>query len=423
MESREVAQDHPAAVRFHSLDILRGLIILVMLFVNDLAGVRDVPPWMEHIHPSTADGMTFVDVVFPAFLFIVGVSIPFAIGGRLERGVPPAAVWRHILTRTLSLLVIGVFMVNGETIAKDGPLPPALWGLLTYTGIALTWLALPRTWHGAGRTTIIVRGIGIALLVASFLLYRGNDATGPFQMRPQWWGILGLIGWAYLVACIVYLLCRGNLAGVVGAIGLLYCVAIAAAVGGLAWLSGIPVIAYLIKWVSVGEMLGSQAAITVSGVALGMMLAPGSSVTTPDARMRWAFFYGLALAVAGGLLHSAHDLHRVFIYNKNSATPPWCLVSSAITTWLWILVYGAVDVRPSRAPRLLVSGGQNALLAYVMAPLLNYLFDVLISTGMPPLYYILGRSFATGFWRSVVFAVGVLWAAGALQRRGIYLKL
>ncbi|MBN1892873.1 hypothetical protein JW906_00180, partial [bacterium] len=49
--------------RIWSIDVLRGLTILVMLFVNDVAGVKDAPAWMKHVSPSTADGMTFVDVV------------------------------------------------------------------------------------------------------------------------------------------------------------------------------------------------------------------------------------------------------------------------------------------------------------------------------------------------------------------------
>jgi predicted acyltransferase len=409
------------AERLESLDVLRALIILVMLFVNDLDGVSGVPAWMKHIEPSTADGMTFVDVVFPAFLFMVGVSIPFAIGGRLERGVPAATVWRHVLTRTLSLLVIGFYMVNGETVAKHGPLSPELWTLLTYAGIALTWLSLPPP---KGRVAVVAaRAVGIALLVASALLYRGNDATGPFQMRPQWWGILGLIGWAYLVACGVYVACRRNLAGVVGAIPLLYCLYVANAVGGLAWLAQVPVASWLTRWVSVGEMLGSQAAIAVAGVALGMALAPGSALTTRTARMRWAFLYGLALAAGGVLIHTAHDLHRAFIYNKNAATPPWCLVSSAITAWLWIVVYAASDARPLRWARVLVPAGQNALLAYILAPLVYAVIDVLGVAGLHTHYYALGRTFTHGFWRSVTFAVAVVWVAGVLQRRGVRLQL
>ena len=66
--------------RVASVDALRGLTILLMIFVNDLGPAA--PSWMHHIQPPRADGMTLADVVFPAFLFIVGVSIPLA----FERG-------------------------------------------------------------------------------------------------------------------------------------------------------------------------------------------------------------------------------------------------------------------------------------------------------------------------------------------------
>ncbi|HOC24585.1 MAG TPA: DUF5009 domain-containing protein, partial [bacterium] len=74
------------ANRIRSIDVARGLTVLVMLFVNDLAGVTGAPGWMKHISPSTADGYTFVDLVFPAFLFIVGLSLPIALEKRLGRG-------------------------------------------------------------------------------------------------------------------------------------------------------------------------------------------------------------------------------------------------------------------------------------------------------------------------------------------------
>ena len=71
--------------RLASLDAFRGFVILTMVFVNHLAGIRDVPGWMRHM-PEGAEGMTFVDVVFPAFLFIVGMAIPPALDRRRERG-------------------------------------------------------------------------------------------------------------------------------------------------------------------------------------------------------------------------------------------------------------------------------------------------------------------------------------------------
>ena len=70
-ESVEVSSDKPPTqgVRVISVDVLRGLTILLMIFVNDLG--PGAPSWMHHIQPPDADGMTLADVVFPAFLFIV----------------------------------------------------------------------------------------------------------------------------------------------------------------------------------------------------------------------------------------------------------------------------------------------------------------------------------------------------------------
>ena len=60
-------QENPSK-RILSIDIFRGLTILVMVFVNDLAGIKGLPWWNYHIPPGE-QGLTYVDVVFPAFLF------------------------------------------------------------------------------------------------------------------------------------------------------------------------------------------------------------------------------------------------------------------------------------------------------------------------------------------------------------------
>ena len=89
----------PATPRFASLDAFRGFVILTMIWVNYCAGIKGLPAWMEHA-PSDLDGYTFVDLVFPGFLFIVGMAIPFALGRRVAAGVSPLSLLPRIISRS-----------------------------------------------------------------------------------------------------------------------------------------------------------------------------------------------------------------------------------------------------------------------------------------------------------------------------------
>ena len=91
--------------------------MLLMIFVNDLWTLSNIPEWLGH-KDADDDGMGLADVVFPAFLFIVGLSIPHAIRARLKKGDSKLLILRHIIERTLALLIMGVFMVNLENLIR-----------------------------------------------------------------------------------------------------------------------------------------------------------------------------------------------------------------------------------------------------------------------------------------------------------------
>src|SRR4051812_33288091 len=91
-------EPQPQLRRFASVDCLRGVVMFIMLYVNDVAGVRGIPTWIKHYHPETANGMTLVDWVFGGFLFIVGLSIPLAFANRLARGDSILKLLLHVLT-------------------------------------------------------------------------------------------------------------------------------------------------------------------------------------------------------------------------------------------------------------------------------------------------------------------------------------
>src|SRR6478736_17222 len=160
--------------RILSIDAFRGITILVMIFVNELAGIHDIPQWMKHM-PRDADAMSFVDVVFPGFLFIVGMAIPFAINSRLAKGESFPQLQQHILFRTLGLLVLGVFMVNAEGGNYNEALMGIsinLWALLFLAAAILIW----KVYYTKNKMFVYtLRSIGFITLIILAIIFKGKN--------------------------------------------------------------------------------------------------------------------------------------------------------------------------------------------------------------------------------------------------------
>ena len=152
--------------RIASVDAMRGLTILLMVFVNDLG--KAAPSWMLHIQPPGADGMTLADIVFPLFLFIAGVSIPLAVDTARRRGMSPFTVVAHILTRTLGLLLMGLVGVN---LSEGTSMDPQLWGLLAYVAIILAWCIVP---NGPAGKRVALASLKVIGAIGLGLFYRNR---------------------------------------------------------------------------------------------------------------------------------------------------------------------------------------------------------------------------------------------------------
>jgi predicted acyltransferase len=94
--------------RLLSLDIFRGITIAGMILVNS-PGNNSSYAWLEH---SSWDGCTPADLVFPFFLFILGVSLVFSLTSCLERGMLKGKIVTKILKRTLIIFFLGL-VLNG----------------------------------------------------------------------------------------------------------------------------------------------------------------------------------------------------------------------------------------------------------------------------------------------------------------------
>ena len=197
--------------RILSIDIVRGLTLLLMLFVNDLY-MPGVPAWLGHTEMNF-DGMGLADWVFPSFLFMVGISIPYAIEARRRRGSSDIAIVGHILWRTLSLICIGVALLNaGRINAEMTGITSSTWRWLFYLFLFMLWNNYPRESRYA-LLFKVMKAIGFVGIVTLLAIFRAGTPEDPQWLVASWWGILGLIGWGYVVAALTSLATRCTLVG------------------------------------------------------------------------------------------------------------------------------------------------------------------------------------------------------------------
>lgn len=390
--------------RILSLDIFRGLTIFTMVFVNDVAGVRGLPYWMGHA-PAKGDYMTFVDVVFPAFLFIVGMSIPFAIRNRVNKGQTTFEIWKHILIRTAGLIILGVFMVNAEQMNRQANLIPASWwNVLLYISAIMIWNQYPKAEDWKKYLYWGLRIVGAITLVVLSQLFRKGEEGALIGMTHSWWGILGLIGWAYFISVLIYWLFRDNFIAMVGALALSIMITLGLKSSNLE----LPAI---LSWLEGQGGHFSHASLTLGGIVLSMLFLDQSPVQESGARIRWILIMGLFFLIGGYFLRPLYGIGKI------GATPTWAMYSSAICCFVYALVYWVADVKGHvRWANFLKPAGSNPLLTYII-PFIFYaaigfrwLPDVL-KEGIP------------GVIRSIIFSLAILGVAAVLTKWKVRLQL
>jgi len=392
--------------RLLSLDAFRGFIILAMIWVNYIAGMPGIPYWLEHAGPK-ADGITLPDLVFPGFLFIVGIAIPLS----LQRAVGrvDAALLGRLLWRAASLMVAGVVLANLYRYDADAALLPRAWyTLLFYVAMILLWR------HTEGRSWTF--WLGAALMVFLLLAFRGTlnaEFSSPY-LQHTWWGILGMIGWAYLVCSAIYLAVRGDGLAMMAALAGLIALYLGGMAGQLAWLPDA-----VHNFVNVPQLIGSTSANVMAGALVGRLFvrsatdARGWELHKP--RIRFMAWFALALFAAGMLLRPYHGI------NKINATASYTLVCSALVLALFLLFYVLTDVLEVRSwTVLLLPAGANALFAYIAPDIWEQAASVL---HLPRFWWPFWESGGVaGLLNAAVVTLAMMGMTALANRMGLKLK-
>ena len=404
------AAERPAVARLTSLDVFRGLTIIGMLLVNDPGEASAAYPQLRH---SVWHGCTLADLVFPFFLFVVGITTHLSLRARADRGASDASLRRQILRRGALIFGIGL-LLNWLPFyhygAIAGHAAPNFLGHIVARVLELRFLG-------------VLQRIGIAYVAAALLTYRAPTrrvAIATAIVLVGYWALLTIVpvpGQGELGARLLDEPGR-TLAAWVDRVTLDWS---RWGLGDHIWessavydpeglLSTLPAIATTMIGVLAGRWLGNQRPL---GERMNGLFASGAILTIG----------GLAW---GGL----------FPINKNLWSSSYVLFTAGVACTTLATIMWLVDSRQWRRwTEPFVVFGTNPITAYVGAELTAILFDSTIKLrvdgrlrSVHELVYerLLASWLAPGF-ASLVYSLGfvALWylLLRALYRRRIIFKI
>ncbi|MGH9735069.1 MAG: acyltransferase family protein [Candidatus Acidiferrales bacterium] len=375
------------AERIQSVDVFRGLTIALMILVNNNGDFRNT--YWPLLH-SEWNGWTPTDLVFPFFVFIVGVSMVYSFRSRLARGDSRAAILMHAFRRAAILFAIGVLLINSFP-DHYNPAHMRIYGVLQRIAICYLVAAVFVLWTGIEGK---IAAIGVCL-IGYWILMRYVSVPG-FGVPTHSFPLLDPDrNW---VAWLDRKLLMGHLyEGVRDPEGLL---------------STIPAIGTVLFGVLTGEWLRSKA--------------------TAGKKAVWMLIFG-AIGLASGKFFNIW-----FPINKKLWTSSYVLFTAGFALVVLALCYWLLDVRKLRGrwttPALVF--GMNAIAAYTLSEMLAAGLDswILTSNAHPEISMqelIYHRLFAFGGTStpntSLAYAIGfvlVCWLVMLiLWRKKIFLKV
>jgi predicted acyltransferase len=312
---------NPERSRIESMDVLRGLAVAGMIVVNNPGDWTVVFPQLQHAYWT---GLTLADLVFPAFVFAMGLALPIAIARRRTAGASTADLYRHIGLRVILLFALGL-LLNAVT----------AWPQLSV-------LRIPG----------VLQRIAVAYLAAAIVVLHVRPWPGQRRGPARWLVVAGalLLGHWALLMLVPF---GGHAAGTVTPDDNLARLVDAQVFGRHAL--AIPI-----------DPEGLLGTLTASASAILGAFA-GEWIRRAPERVA----IGGAVAVACGLLWSL-----VLPLSKPLWTGSFALVTAGITAIVLAATYVVVDVRGLRRWSVPFAWlGANALVIYVGSEVLGRLID------------------------------------------------
>lgn len=387
--------------RLQSIDVFRAVTMFFMIFVNDVDGVSKIPEWIKHAKASQ-DALGFADTIFPCFLFIVGLSIPFALSKRMQSGEDKLRIAGHILLRSLALIVMGTFHVNLENYSNTALLPEPVFEIIITLAFFLIWL----DYKNISKTAqYILQAAGIIILIIMAFLYKGQHHDVIVGMRPQWWGILGLIGWGYLACALIYLITNGKLAWQIIALIFFLCFNVAGHIYTEQFSS-------VSKWFPLLMGNGSMAGFIMAGVVISLIYSINKQNNKSNFFI-WLMILAVAFTAFGFITRPISGISKIH------DTPAWVGICTGIGIAVFTILIFLVDIKgKANWFNIIKPAGTSTLTCYLL-PYLLYSFMEVVHFNYPQIF----NEGVGGIIRSFVVAFVVIFITGFLEKKKLRLKI
>ena len=327
--------------RILSIDVFRGMLVAGMVLVTNAGDWNHVYWPLKH---ADWNGSTPTDMIFPSFLFVVGVSMNFSFASRFERGETTVRVAGHVVLRSVLLILIGLFL-NGFPLfdLHNLRIPGILQRIgLCYLAAGLFYLCTSRRislgereGDRTIRANVPVLGVGIVLLLAIY------------------WALLSF------VPVPGYGTGRLDMVGNLGAF-------IDRSLMGTNHL-----------WFWGGQMWDPEGLLSTIGATANVLLGILAGNWLRSDRPSWT--KNLGMAAAGAILIVIGiTLNPVIPINKKIWIDSFMLFSGGFSLLALALLHWLVDGRGFRKgwePFLIF--GSNAILAFALANILNPIFGLI----------------------------------------------
>ena len=398
-----MSDENTAPQRLLSLDCFRGLVMIFMIVVNTPGSFQNIYASLQH---APWDGVTPAGLVFPFFLFIVGVSIALAYSQKITPGVSKQGFYYKIIVRFLKLFIIGVFL---DFWYHFDPGQLRIAGVLQRIAIVFAVCAVLFI-HTHWRQQIVIAGsiLGLYWVLLTWLpvpiddvnrralesgeIERGNKVMVKVEVRP-----------AGPQAIAPNLEPGTNLA---------------------AWLDRrlIPGRLYEKTWDPEGVLSTLPAMVNcLLGMLIGQLLLVKREQWE---RIAWVFFAGSALCVGGAIWS------WTFPFNKQLWTSSfvlWTVGLAALFLAAFLLIVDTLGWRRMVQPALVF--GANPITAFVLATMLDPLRWIsfkgfsLNRVIMDGLALIGVRASAASLLCAVIYSAMVYVPIAYLYRRRIFIRL